>query len=97
MLLSSFRGWIQPRSDIDTDLQLSIKTSPDNYTFGADSWVPLVRPVKPVEKVIPAEAETQTVDPAAAPKSKSNGTLKQDKERKQNGKTNGHDGKVNGH
>lgn len=44
------------------DLQLSIKVSPDAYTFNPDSWIPLVRNANP-ERVKASTGPTPVHDP----------------------------------
>lgn len=67
------------------DVQMSVKVSPDAYTFDADSWIPLVRPVRSVDKVIPAKLVEPDVVAAAEKETK-----RADEVSESNGTGNGH-------
>jgi len=50
-----------------TDLQLSIKVSPDAYTFDPKSWVPVTRPRMPPKQVAKKAAERDPTDTPLVP------------------------------
>lgn len=67
---------------------MSIKVSPDAYEFDADSWIPLVRPVKPTSRTIDTSSTEAKTSKVAGAKNATKQSAKVDV--KSNGHGNGH-------